>query len=62
MASFSAELRVESSRFVLLRCTYHTTQATDGRSRVNAKVRYGHVRILLDVPDQNLLESWAANS
>jgi hypothetical protein len=55
MASLSADLYVSGQRFPVVQCTYGTDQATDGRGRVVAKVRYGPVQVVLDVPDNGLL-------
>ncbi|RZJ57565.1 MAG: hypothetical protein EOO55_03110 [Hymenobacter sp.] len=59
MASFSADLYVSGQRFPVVQCTYGTDQATDNRGRVVAKVRYGPVQLVLDVPDSDMLLSWA---
>jgi hypothetical protein len=59
MASFSADLYVAGQRFPVVQCTYGTDQATDGRGRVVAKVRYRPVQVVLDVPDNGLLLNWA---
>ena len=59
MASFSADLYVSGQRFPVVQCTYGTNQATDGRGRVAAKVRYGPVQLVLDVPASDLLLNWA---
>lgn len=59
MASFSADLYVEGQRFPVVQCTYGTNQVTDGRGRVVAKVRYGPVELLLDVPEGDFLLMWA---
>lgn len=59
MASFSADLYVAGQRFAVVQCTYGTDQATDGRGRAVAKVRYGPVQLVLDVPDNDLLLHWA---
>lgn len=61
MASFSAQLRVAGHVFPVLRCSYHTSQATDGRGRVATKVRHHPVELLLDVPDSDALLAWAAD-
>ncbi|WP_082115794.1 type VI secretion system tube protein TssD [Hymenobacter terrenus] len=60
MASFYAELHVAGYGYPLRHCTYAFTQATDERGRVIAKVRQGHIDLVLDVPDDTLLEGWAA--
>lgn len=59
MASFSADLYVSGQRFPVVQCTYGTDQATDNCGRVMAKVRYGPVQLVLDVPAGDLLLSWA---
>ena len=61
MASFSADLYVAGQQFPVVRCTYGTDQATDGRGRVVAKVRYGPVQLVLDVPDNDVLLLWVHN-
>ena len=61
MASFSAEIRVAGQVFPVLRCSYQTSQATDSRGRVVAKVQRGPVELLLDVPAGNLFLDWASN-
>jgi hypothetical protein len=61
MASFSAQLRVAGHVFPVLRCAYHTSQATDGRGRVVTKVHYHPVELVLDVPDSDVLLAWAAD-
>ncbi len=48
-----------SHHFPVVRCTYDANQATDNRGRVLAKVRYGAVQLVLDVPDNDFLLAWA---
>lgn len=60
MASFSAQLRVAGNVFPVLHCSYHTSQATNERGRVSAKVRHHPVELVLDVPDLDVLVAWAA--
>lgn len=61
MASFSAELHVSGQVFRLRQCTYQTEQAVDARGRTVAKVRFGLVALVLDVPESDALLAWAAN-
>jgi hypothetical protein len=61
MASFSAELHVAGHIFSILHCQYATSQATEQRGRASAKVRYNPVLLTLDVPETDLLASWAAD-
>lgn len=61
MASFSAQLRVAGHVFSVLRCSYHTSQSTDGRGRVSTKVRHHPIELLLDVPDHDFLLAWATD-
>ncbi|HET9501896.1 MAG TPA: type VI secretion system tube protein TssD [Hymenobacter sp.] len=61
MASFSAELHVGGQVFRLRQCTYQTEQATDARGRTVAKVRFGPVALVLDVPEGDALLAWAAS-
>ena len=61
MASFSAQLRVAGHVFPVLHCSYHTSQATNERGRVSAKVRHHPVELVLDVPDSDVLLAWAAD-
>jgi hypothetical protein len=61
MGAISAELYVGGYSFAVLRCSYGTSQATDSRGRVSAKVRYSSVELLLDVPTNNLLLDWASD-
>ena len=61
MASFSAELHVGGQVFRLRQCTYQTEQATDARGRTVAKVRFGPVALVLDVPESDALLAWAAS-
>lgn len=62
MASFSAELHVAGHVFPVTHCLFDVTQATQLRGRVSAKVRYGPVQLVLDVPDGDVLPAWAADS
>jgi hypothetical protein len=62
MASFSAELHVAGHVFPVTHCLFDVTQATQLRGRVSAKVRYGPVQLVLDVPDGDVLPSWAAEA
>jgi hypothetical protein len=61
MASFSAQLRVAGHVFPVLHCSYHTSQTTDNRGRVAAKVRHHPVEVVVDVPDVDVLLAWAAD-
>lgn len=61
MASFSAELHVAGQIFSVMHCQYATAQATERRGRASAKVRYNPVLLTLDVPETDLLVSWAAD-
>jgi hypothetical protein len=61
MASFSAELHVAGHVFPVTHCHFDVTQATQLRGRVSAKVRYGPVQLVLDVPDGDVLPAWAAD-
>jgi hypothetical protein len=61
MASFSAELHVAGHIFPVTHCLFDVTQATQLRGRVSAKVRYGPVQLVLDVPDGDVLLAWAAD-
>lgn len=60
MASFTAELQVAGQRYPVRHCYHEFTQATSERGRVSAKVRHGLVRLTLDVPENDVLLSWAA--
>ena len=57
MASFYAELHVAGRVYVLRRCDFSFTQATDPRGRVVAQVRHNQIEIMLDVPDDPFLEA-----
>ena len=61
-ASFSAELHVARHIFPVAHCLFDVTQATQQRGRVSAKVRYGPVQMVLDVPDGDMLAAWAAEA
>jgi hypothetical protein len=61
MASFSAELHIAGHVFPVTHCHFDVTQATQLRGRVSAKVRYGPVQLVLDVPDGDVLPAWAAD-
>jgi|GEM_PF-3397819 len=61
MASFSARLQVEGQAFQVQHCSFGVQQATHQQGRVSAKVRYGLVQVLLDVPDGEVLLAWAAD-
>ena len=61
MASFYAELRVGGYVFRIWRCAYGSTQDTDTRGRVSAKVRRGPAEFILDVPEHSFLVDWAVN-
>lgn len=61
MVSFCAELHVAGHVFPVTHCHFDVTQATQLRGRVNTKVRYGPVQVVLDVPDGDLLPTWAAD-
>ncbi len=62
MASFSAELHVAGHVFPVMYCHFEVEQATQQRGRVGAKVRYGSVQLVLDVPDGDVLAAWAAGA
>jgi hypothetical protein len=56
MASFYAELLVEGNSYRVVHCHYARHQATDARGRVQAKMRYAPLELVLDVPtDDGLL-------
>jgi hypothetical protein len=61
MASISAELHVAGHVFPVTHCLFDVTQAPQLRGRVSAKVRYGPVQLVLDVPDGDVLPAWAAD-
>jgi hypothetical protein len=61
MASFAAELHVAGHVFSVTHCLFEVTQATQLRGRVSAKVRYGPVQLVLDVPEGDVLPAWAAD-
>lgn len=60
MASFYAELHLEGAAYRVVHCTYACQQATDGRGRVQAKVRHSPLQLVLDVPEGDALLAWAA--
>ena len=62
MASFSAELHVAGHVFPVTHCHVPIEQATQLRGRVSAKLRYGPVQLVLDVPDGDVLPAWAAEA
>jgi hypothetical protein len=62
MASFSAELHVAGHVFPVTHCHFEVEQATQLRGRVSAKVRYGPVRLVLDVPTGDVLPAWAVDA
>src|SRR5205823_9095692 len=62
MASFSAELHVAGHVFPVTHCHFEVEQATQLRGRVSAKVRYGPVQLVLDVPEGDVLPAWAADA
>jgi hypothetical protein len=47
---------------VCLRFAYGTTQSTDSRGRVNAKVRRGLLHLTADVPANDFLPDWASDA
>jgi hypothetical protein len=59
MASFYAELQVEGNTYRVVHCSYACHQATDARGRVQAKVRYAPLELVLDVPTDDVLLAWA---
>jgi len=59
MASFYAELQVEGNSYRVVHCSYACHQATDARGRVQAKVRYAPLELVLDVPTDDGLLAWA---
>ncbi|RZK22564.1 MAG: hypothetical protein EOO56_08130 [Hymenobacter sp.] len=59
MASFYAELHIEGSAYRVVHCSYACQQDTDARGRVQAKVRYSPLELVLDVPDDDQLLAWA---
>jgi hypothetical protein len=59
MASFYAELQVEGNSYRVVHCSYACHQATDARGRVQAKVRYAPLELVLDVPTDDSLLAWA---
>ena len=59
MASFYAELLVEGNSYRVVHCRYACHQATDARGRVQAKVRYAPLELVLDVPTDDGLLAWA---
>lgn len=61
MASISAELHVAGHVFPVTHCHFDVTQALQLRGRVSAKVRYGPVQLVLDVPDGDVLPARAAD-
>lgn len=60
MASSSAQLLVTGRTYPVRHCTYEFTQAADPRGRAAAKVRMGLVHLVLDVPTDDTLLTWAA--
>jgi len=59
MASFYAELQVEGNSYRVVHCSYACHQATDARGRVQAKVHYAPLELVLDVPTDDVLLAWA---
>jgi hypothetical protein len=59
MASFYAELQVAGNTYRVVHCYYACHQATDARGRVQAKVRYAPLELVLDVPTDDGLLAWA---
>jgi hypothetical protein len=59
MASFYAELQVAGNSYRVVHCSYACHQATDARGRVQAKVRYAPLELVLDVPTDDGLLAWA---
>jgi hypothetical protein len=59
MASFYAELQVAGNTYRVVHCHYACHQATDARGRVQAKVRYAPLKLVLDVPTDDGLLAWA---
>jgi hypothetical protein len=60
MASFYAELHVEGSFYPVVHCSYSCYQDIDARGRVNGKTRHHPLELVLDVPTDDGLISWAA--
>jgi hypothetical protein len=59
MSSFYAELVIAGHTYPVRQCEFGFSQATDGRGRVQAKVRHGLLHLTLDVPTDNQLLGWA---
>ncbi|MGI4863585.1 MAG: type VI secretion system tube protein TssD [Janthinobacterium lividum] len=59
MSSFYAELTLAGSTYPVRQCEFGFSQATDGRGRVQAKVRHGLLHLTLDVPDTDQLPALA---
>jgi len=59
MASFYAELHVEGGSYRVVHCSYSCHQATDARGRAAAKVRHSPLELVVDVPTDDGLLSWA---
>jgi hypothetical protein len=62
MASFYAELHVEGNSYRVMHCSYSCSQATGARGRVNTKVRYEPLQLVVDVPTDDVLVNWAATA
>ena len=59
MSSFYAELVIAGRTYPVRQCEFGFSQATDGRGRVQAKVRHGLLHLTLDVPIDDQLLGWA---
>lgn len=62
MGSFTAELRLGTHGYPVIRYKYAFTQSTDARGRVNAKVRHGRLKLEMDVPHDDVIPAWAADT
>jgi hypothetical protein len=60
MTSFRAELHVAGFSFTLTDCCFGVQQGTHQRGCVSTKVRFEPVQLTLDVPEEDILLSWAA--
>jgi hypothetical protein len=62
MASFYAELHVEGGSYRVVHCSYSCYQAINARGYVNGKTRHNPLELVLDVPIDDALLSWAATT
>ncbi|PNE23884.1 hypothetical protein BHU16_10215, partial [Tannerella sp. oral taxon 808] len=60
MSSFYAELHVEGAAYRVVHCAFACHQALTARGRVQAKVRFDPLQLVLDVPVGDGLLGWAA--